>query len=148
MVFKVEGDGTNEANPAFFKIQSHEVGVEGDLYERTKGLCREFSSSDDRIARGHSADQGCHGRLSDACGQGLPRRCGARQIPSESKLDYIFDGAGRRTGDLVSPRHVVRKDSDGAGEKCRGAGVLILAEQDEKNDPEDDERDAAKFFRR
>ena len=37
MVFKVEGDGTNEANPAFFKIQSHEVGVEGDLYERDKG---------------------------------------------------------------------------------------------------------------
>ena len=37
MVFKVEGDGTNVANPALFKIQSHEAGVEGDLYERDKG---------------------------------------------------------------------------------------------------------------
>ena len=53
-----------------------------------------------------------------------------------------------RTGGFVSARHVVRKDSDGFGKKCRGAGVLILAEQDEKNDPEDDEHDAAKFFRR
>ncbi len=37
MVFKVEGDGTNVVNPAFFKIQSHEVGVKGDLCERDKG---------------------------------------------------------------------------------------------------------------
>ena len=36
-VLKVEGGGTNVANPAFFKIQSHEVGVEGDLYERDNG---------------------------------------------------------------------------------------------------------------
>ena len=43
MVFRVEGDGTNVANPAIFKIQSHEVGVEGDLYERTKGeLIRDY----------------------------------------------------------------------------------------------------------
>ena len=34
---KVEGDGTNVAYPAIFKIQSHEVGVEGDLYERDNG---------------------------------------------------------------------------------------------------------------
>jgi hypothetical protein len=34
MVLKMEGDGTNVANPAVLKIQSHEVSVEGDLYER------------------------------------------------------------------------------------------------------------------
>ncbi len=34
MVLKVEGDATNVANPAFLKIQSHEVTVEGDFYER------------------------------------------------------------------------------------------------------------------
>ncbi len=34
MVLKVEGDGTNMANPAALKIQSHELSVEGDLYER------------------------------------------------------------------------------------------------------------------
>ena len=34
MVLKVEGDGKNVANPAVLKIQSHEVSVEGDLYER------------------------------------------------------------------------------------------------------------------
>ena len=46
MVFKVEGDGTNEANPAFFKIQSHEVGVEGDLYERDKGdLIKDYAAN-------------------------------------------------------------------------------------------------------
>ena len=37
MVFKLEGDGTNLADPAFSKIQSHEVDVEGDLYKRGKG---------------------------------------------------------------------------------------------------------------
>ena len=37
MVFKVEGDGTNVVDLVFSKIQSHEVGVEGDLYERDKG---------------------------------------------------------------------------------------------------------------
>ena len=46
MVFKVEGDGTNEANPAFFKIQSHEGGVEGDLYERDKGdLIKDYAAN-------------------------------------------------------------------------------------------------------
>lgn len=34
MVLKVEGDSQNVANPAVLKIQSHEVSVEGDLYER------------------------------------------------------------------------------------------------------------------
>ena len=34
MVLKMEGNGTNVANPAVLKIQSHEVSVEGDLYER------------------------------------------------------------------------------------------------------------------
>jgi hypothetical protein len=34
MVLKVEGDSQNVANPSVLKIQSHEVSVEGDLYER------------------------------------------------------------------------------------------------------------------
>ena len=34
MVLKMEGDATSVANPAILKIQSHEVSVEGDLYER------------------------------------------------------------------------------------------------------------------
>lgn len=34
MVLKMEGDGQNVANPSVLKIQSHEVSVEGDLYER------------------------------------------------------------------------------------------------------------------
>lgn len=34
MVLKVEGDSQNVANPSILKIQSHEVSVEGDLYER------------------------------------------------------------------------------------------------------------------
>ena len=34
MMLKVEGDPQNVANPPVLKIQSHEVSVEGDLYER------------------------------------------------------------------------------------------------------------------
>ena len=34
MVLKIEGDSQNVANPSVLKIQSHEVSVEGDLYER------------------------------------------------------------------------------------------------------------------
>jgi len=34
MILKVEGDPQNVANPSVLKIQSHEVSVEGDLYER------------------------------------------------------------------------------------------------------------------
>lgn len=34
MVLKVEGDSTNVANPKIVTIQSHEVTVDGDLYER------------------------------------------------------------------------------------------------------------------
>ena len=34
VVLKVEGDGANVANPSIIKIQTHQVTVEGDLYER------------------------------------------------------------------------------------------------------------------
>ena len=34
VVLKVEGDGANVANPRIIKIQTHQVTVVGDLYER------------------------------------------------------------------------------------------------------------------
>jgi type 1 fimbria pilin len=34
VVLKVEGDGTNVANPRIINIQTHKVTVDGDLYER------------------------------------------------------------------------------------------------------------------
>ncbi len=34
MVLKVEGDGRNVANPRIINIQTHQVTVDGDLYER------------------------------------------------------------------------------------------------------------------
>ncbi len=34
VVLKIEGDGRNVANPRIIKIQTHQVTVEGDLYER------------------------------------------------------------------------------------------------------------------
>lgn len=34
MVLKVEGDGTTVANPKILKVQTHQVTVDGDLYER------------------------------------------------------------------------------------------------------------------
>ena len=34
VVLKVEGDGANVANPSIIKIQTHQVTVVGDLYER------------------------------------------------------------------------------------------------------------------
>ncbi len=34
VVLKVEGDGTNVGNPRIIKIQTHQVTVDGDLYER------------------------------------------------------------------------------------------------------------------
>ena len=34
MVLKVEDDATSVANPAILKVQSHQVTVDGDLYER------------------------------------------------------------------------------------------------------------------
>ena len=34
VVLKVEGDGTNVANPRIINIQTHKVTVGGDLYER------------------------------------------------------------------------------------------------------------------
>ena len=34
VVLKVEGDGDNVANPRIVRIQTHEVTVDGDLYER------------------------------------------------------------------------------------------------------------------
>jgi hypothetical protein len=34
VVLKLEGDGTNVANPAILKIQTHKVTVNGDLFER------------------------------------------------------------------------------------------------------------------
>lgn len=34
VILKVEGDGTNVANPRLVSIQTHQVTVEGDLYNR------------------------------------------------------------------------------------------------------------------
>ena len=34
VVLKIEDDGTNVANPGIVKIQTHQVTVDGDLYER------------------------------------------------------------------------------------------------------------------
>ncbi len=34
VVLKLEGDATSNANPRLLEIQSHEVSVEGDVYER------------------------------------------------------------------------------------------------------------------
>ena len=146
---KVEGDGTNEANPAFFKIQSHEVGVEGDLYERDKGeLIKDYVANFHPWMIGLRGDIAQTKAVTDAYRMHAVKvrpEGGARQIPSEPKLDYIFDGAGRLTGGLF-PHDTSSEKIATVSAKNVVARGLILAEQDEKNDPEDDEHDAAKVL--